>query len=378
MDNIIIDDKEVIVMNLVHYFVTEKNYNPVVVHGINDEIWLENMDNDYKIIRIVSRYIHNDEQLGFNRFRSKQVTKKLRFKTLSFKMNVLSIYVNLGENVKSLDKDDDGNLSLFVKNIQDVKNNLTLLEVFPDIVEKTNHDEKGIELLFKITDDINQTNEKKNKKMEKIFSSKKPIITYILMGLCIIMFVLSGFGYNSGTLLLFGANYGQLVKMGEVYRLVTCMFLHAGIMHIFLNMYSLFIIGPRVEDFFGKWKYLLVYFISGISGSLLSIGFNSNVISVGASGAIFGLFGALVYFGYSYRGYIGAMVRSQIVPIVIYNLLMGFFIPGIDMWAHIGGLIGGLMSAYALGTIENKKYNPSNIMLLIIYLIFLIYFGIFR
>jgi hypothetical protein len=79
MNEIRIDDKEVIVMNLVHYFVTEKNYNPVVVHGINDEIWLENMDSDYKIVRIVSRYIHNDEQLGFNRFRSKQITKKLKF-----------------------------------------------------------------------------------------------------------------------------------------------------------------------------------------------------------------------------------------------------------------------------------------------------------
>ena len=119
MDMIKIDDKETIVMNLVHYFVTEKEYNPVVVHGINDEIWLENMNSEYKIIRIVSKYIHNDEQLGFNRFRSRQITKKLKFKTFSFKMNVLSIYVDIGENVKSLDNDDNGNLSLFIKNLKD-------------------------------------------------------------------------------------------------------------------------------------------------------------------------------------------------------------------------------------------------------------------
>ena len=105
MNEIRIDDKEVIVMNLVHYFVTERNYNPVVVHGINDEIWLENMDSDYKIVRIVSRYIHNDEQLSFNRFRYNQIARKLKMKTLSFKMNVLSIYTDLGENVKTLDKD---------------------------------------------------------------------------------------------------------------------------------------------------------------------------------------------------------------------------------------------------------------------------------
>lgn len=378
MDGIKIDDKEAIVMNLVHYFVTERDYNPVVVHGINDEIWLENMNSEYKIVRIISRYIHNDEQLGFNRFRSRQITKKLKFKTFSFSMHVLSIYVDLGENVKSLDKDDNGNLSLFIKNLNDFKNNPSIISVFPDIVEKTNHDEKGMQLLFKITEDINTTNERKNKKMDKIFSTKKPIITYILIALCVIMFVISGFGYDTNLLMLFGANYGPLVKNGEIYRLVSCMFLHAGIIHIGLNMYSLFIVGPRVEDFFGKWKYLAIYFISGISASLLSIGLNGNVVSVGASGAIFGLFGALVYFGYSYRGYIGAMIRSQIVPIVIYNLLMGFFIPGIDMWGHIGGLLGGVLAANMLGTIDNKKYNPSNIMLFIIYFVFLVYLGIFR
>ena len=378
MDMIKIDDKETIVMNLVHYFVTEKEYNPVVVHGINDEIWLENMNSEYKIIRIVSKYIHNDEQLGFNRFRSRQITKKLKFKTFSFKMNVLSIYVDIGENVKSLDNDDNGNISLFIKNLKDFNKNKLVISVFPDIVEKTVHKEKGMELLFKITEDINTTNEKKNKKMDKIFSTKKPIITYILIALSVIMFIISGFGYDTNKLLIFGANYGPLVKNGEIFRLVACMFLHAGIIHIALNMYSLFIVGPRVEDFFGKWKYLLIYFISGISASLLSIGLNDTVISVGASGAIFGLFGALLYFGYSYRGYIGTMIRSQIVPIVLYNLLMGFFIPGIDMWGHIGGLIGGILTANMLGTIENKKYNPSNIFMFIIYFGFLIYLGIFR
>ena len=378
MDGIKIDEKETIVMNLVHYFVTERDYNPVVVHGINDEIWLENMNSEYKIVRIVSKYIHNDEQLGFNRFRSRQIAKKLQLKTFSFKMNVLSIYVSLGENVKTLGDEKNGNLSLFVKNLNDLKKDPLVISVFPDIVEKTNHDEKGMELLFKITDDINHANEKKNKKMDKIFSAKKPVVTYTLIILCIIMFAISGFGYSTDTLIRFGANYGPLVKQGEIYRLVACMFLHAGILHIGLNMYSLFIVGPRLEDFFGKWKYLLIYFISGVSASLLSIGLNGDVISVGASGAIFGLFGALVYFGYSYRGYIGTIIRSQIVPIVLYNLFIGFFIPGIDMWGHVGGLIGGVIAANMLGTVENKKYSFNNILIFLIYFGFLIYLGIFR
>ena len=180
-----------------------------------------------------------------------------------------------------------------------------------------------MDFLFKITEDINQSNEKKNKRMEKIFSSKKPIITYILIAFCLIMFVVSSFGIDTMTLVKYGANVGTLVKNGEVFRLITYMFLHAGVFHIFFNMYSLYIVGPRVEDFFGKWKFLTIYFISGISGGLLSIAMNGDVVSVGASGAIFGLFGALLYFGYNYRGYIGAIIRSQILPIVIYNLFIG-------------------------------------------------------
>ena len=377
MNEIRIDDKEVIIMNLVHYFVTERNYNPVVVHGINDEIWLENMESDYRIIRIVSRYIHNDEQLGFNRFRSRQIARKLRLKTLSFKMPVLSIYVNLGENVKNLKEDDNGNLSVFVNNLKDFKNE-NLLEIFPDIAEKTYHDEKGIELLFKITEDINQTNEKKNKKMEKIVSAKKPIFTSVIMALCIIMFIVSGFGVSNNIITSMGENVGVYVKEGQVYRLVTSMFLHYGLIHLFFNMYALFVLGPRIEDFYGKWKFLLIYFLSGICGSLLMAGLDANTPGVGASGALFGLLGALAYFGYSYRGYIGAMIKSQIIPTMICNLIIGFVFPNIGVLAHIGGFIGGVLVANMLGTIENKKYSLSNTMTFLIYFGFLIYLGIFR
>lgn len=378
MESIVINQQEVIVMNLVHYFVTERGYNPVVVHGINDEIWLENMKDDYKIVRIVSRYIHNNEQLDFNKFRAKQIVKKLKMKTFSFKMNILSIYVNLGDNVDELEINDNDNKSFKINTMKDLEKNKEIKEIYPDIVEKTKHKEKGIDLLFKITDDINQNNERRGKIMDKIFSSKKPIITYILIFLCIIMFFVSeGYTENFYMLIKYGAINGQLVKNGDIYRLITYMFLHGGIIHIFLNMYSLYVVGPRVEDFFGKWKFALIYLISGIGSGLLSIGLG-DYTSVGASGAIFGLFGALIYFGNNYRGYIGAMIKSQVVPIVIYNLLMGFFIPGIDMWGHVGGLITGLITANMLGTIENKKYDIKNIILFIIYIIFLIYLGIFR
>lgn len=376
MENIKMTGKDVVVMNLVHYFITEKNYNPVVVRGVNDEIWLENMKSDYKLVRIVSHYIHNNEQLNYDYFRTKQISNKLKRKTFSFNMSVLNIYVDLGDNV-NISNDDEHFMSVFINKMKDV-NNKYLLEIFPDIVEKTGHKEKGMELLFKITDDINKSNVKKNAKLDKLFSKKTPYITYIIMGICFIMFLITGMGNDTGVLIKYGANLDVLVKNGEYYRLLTSMFLHSGLLHLFFNMYALYIIGPQVESFFGKTKYLIIYLLSGISGSLLSVAFNVNTVSVGASGAIFGLFGALLYFGYNYRGYLGNVIKSQILPVVIINLIFGFISTGVDVAGHIGGLIGGIIVSSVLGSSDEKGIDINRIIICLIYFVFIIYLGLFR
>ncbi|MDY3798490.1 MAG: rhomboid family intramembrane serine protease [Bacilli bacterium] len=376
MENIKMTGKDVVVMNLVHYFITEKNYNPVVVRGVNDEIWLENMKSDYKLVRIVSHYIHNNEQLNYDYFRTKQISNKLKRKTFSFNMSVLNIYVDLGDNV-NISNDDEHFMSVFINKMKDI-NNKYLLEIFPDIVEKTGHKEKGMELLFKITDDINKSNVKKNAKLDKLFSKKTPYITYIIMGICFIMFLITGMGNDTGVLIEYGANLDVLVKNGEYYRLLTSMFLHSGLFHLFFNMYALYIIGPQVESFFGKTKYLIIYLLSGISGSLLSVAFNVNTVSVGASGAIFGLFGALLYFGYNYRGYLGNVIKSQILPVVIINLIFGFISTGVDVAGHIGGLIGGIIVSSVLGSSDEKGIDINRIIICLIYFVFIIYLGLFR
>ena len=93
--NITLSENDEIVMRLIHYFITEQGYNPVLLHGAKDEIWLEKHDADYKIIRIVSNYIHNNEQLDMDLYRTKQIIKKIKRKMFSFKMNTLSIFINL-------------------------------------------------------------------------------------------------------------------------------------------------------------------------------------------------------------------------------------------------------------------------------------------
>lgn len=366
MQDIIINDKDLFVMNLVHYFITEKNYNPIIIHGINDEIWLENLDNDYKVIRIVSKHIHNNEQLGFDKFKLNQIVKKLKVKTLSFKMDVLNIYTDLGDTVNLEEKD------VFVPTEKDIKND-TLIEIFPDIVEKTKHSEDGLNLFLKITDDINSTTSKKNKVADKIFSKKYPLVTYILIGINILIFAYSIF-VNYNVIYKYGIS-NLLIKDGEYYRLFTSIFLHSGLLHLGFNMYALYVIGPQIESFFGKWKYLFVYLVSGLCGSILSFTFNVGSISVGASGAIFGLLGSMLYFGYHYRTYLGNVVRSQIVPIIVFNLILGFTLGGVDNFGHIGGLIGGVLTSMIVGVPdkENKIDRINGIIILIIYVAFLLY-----
>ena len=376
-ENIIrLDNKDMLMMKLSHYFITEQNYNPIILHGINDEIWLENMDSDYRVVRIVGHYIHNNEQLNFDKFKLDRIIKSIKRKTLSLKINVLSIYIDLGDNVTL--KEEDNYKSVFIKKISDLKNPL-LLQVFPDIIEKTKFEEKGIELMARITNDINKKNVDKGTRVAKIFDKKKPIITYTIMAICVIvfalMYILGDGSLDNITLLRFGANLDVLTKNGDYFRLITCAFLHIGVVHLIFNMYALYIIGPQVESFFGKIKYLSIYLISAVSASILSLAFNTNTISAGASGAIFGLLGALLYFGYHYRVYLGNAVRSQIIPIIIINLLFGFTMTGIDNAAHIGGLIGGVLASMALGVPEksNKTEKINGLIVLAIYFGFIIY-----
>ena len=376
-----LNSKDMVMIKLAHYFITEKNYNPIILHGINDEIWLENLDEEYRVVRLVGHYIHNNEQLKYDKFKVSRIIKSIKRKTLSIKMDVLNIYIDLGDNVK-LDEVNANSLDVFIGKISDLKNK-HLLEVFPDIIEKTKFKEKGINLMLKITDDINKKNAKSNVEHIKTFERKKPIVTYLIMAICIVMFIaMYVFGngsYDNMTLLNFGANLDVLTKNGEFYRLLTCAFLHIGIFHLFFNMYALFIIGPQVESFYGKARYLFIYLVSAITGSMMSIAFNHNVISAGASGAIFGLLGCLLYFGYHYRIYLGNVIRSQIVPIIVLNLVLGFMLTGIDNFAHIGGLVGGILATMAIG-IPNKKNNTdriNGIILFAIYLIFCIYLAFF-
>lgn len=388
--NITLNKNDEIVMKLLHYFITDQGYNPVVLHGAKDEIWLEKSDADYKIVRIVSNYIHNDEQLNFDIFRTKQILKKIKRKMFSLKIDALSIFVNLGDNVKLEDKDYDNIKCAQLKEFSDLSKYSFITNQFPGILEIDDVKEEGIELFIKLTDDINRKNFEETKKAEEVFSKKTPIMTYLFMGICFVLYVFTFF--ESANLVELNPNvlhkYGALVNFEmmdknplELYRLITSIFLHGGLIHLLCNLYSLYVIGPQLESFFGKVKYTIIFIGSGIIGNLLSMAFlQDTYVSVGASGAIFGLLGALLYFGYHYRVYLSSVIKSQIIPLIGLNLLIGFLSTGINNLAHIGGLIGGILVSMAVG-VKYKSCKSDIINGIIMTLIFtgsLVYMIFFR
>lgn len=370
MNEIVIDKKEELVMKLLHYFITEKGYNPVIIRGIQDEIWLENLEGDYRIIRIVSGYIHNDDQFSYDLFKTKTLLKSIRKKTLSFKLKAMSIFVNLGDNV-NVSNFEESNISFAsIKKTEDLNNYHFVIDAFPDITKDTDFKEKGLELFLKITDDINKKNENDAKMNEDVFRMKSPVVTYALIGINVLLFILSYIIPEFFSLLALDK---ISVLNGEYYRLLSSIFMHAGLIHLICNCYSLYVIGMQLESFIGKWKYLVVYLLSGFAGNMLSIFFKATP-SVGASGAIFGLLGSLLYFGYHYRVYLDSVVKSQIIPLIILNLTLGFMIPRIDYYAHIGGLIGGIISTMAVG-IKYKSTKFEMVNGWILYLLYVLFIG---
>jgi membrane associated rhomboid family serine protease len=189
-------------------------------------------------------------------------------------------------------------------------------------------------------------------------SQNPRLVTNALIGINVAVYVVlailsqSFIQIDLNTLVNAGAQVNLLVSQGQYWRIFTAMFLHFSIAHIGLNMLSLFFIGPAVEAFYGKWRYLVIYLVSGLAGGILTFFISPpQTIAAGASGAIFGVFGALGIFYIVNRQALGAYGRGAITNWLFWiaiNLVYGFAVPGIGIWDHIGGLLIGMVVAFLL------------------------------
>lgn len=177
-------------------------------------------------------------------------------------------------------------------------------------------------------------------------------MNYIIIGINIVVFVLveaTGSSLDAAHMVKWGAAYTPLIKQGEYYRLFTCMFLHFGIEHLLNNMFLLFFVGYYLEQSMGKIWYLIIYLGGGLLGSLSSwameIAQGTEIVSAGASGAIFAVLGALVIIVWRYRGHKGNLSVRRLLAMIAFSVYVGFRSTGVDNLAHVGGLIGGALLA---------------------------------
>lgn len=180
----------------------------------------------------------------------------------------------------------------------------------------------------------------------------EPMWTYVFLAVNILMWLAmsaAGGSENPLVLIRFGAKFHPLIAAGEYWRLVTANFIHIGIIHLAFNSWALYLFGLQVERRFGRTRFLVLYLLSGVGGTVLSY-VGSESLSAGASGAIFGLMGATIVYFVTYRdafGYQGRRQLSSLLLITGYNLVWGFMSTTIDNLGHIGGLLVGLALGWA-------------------------------
>jgi membrane associated rhomboid family serine protease len=216
--------------------------------------------------------------------------------------------------------------------------------------------------------------------LQAVWSRSTPF-TKIFLAANILIFVAMEFAggtTNEATLLAWGVKSNPHIDDGEIWRLITPIFIHIGLLHLFFNSYALWMVGQQVEKLYGSARFVILYILTGVAGVLGSYFYHPEAVSAGASGAIFGLFGVLLVFGLKYRKtlppFFAKAVGTGVLPVIIINLIIGFSIPAIDNSAHISGLLAGALLAALIpferpGSEPNRTFGMAQNLLIMVVLL---------
>ncbi|WP_085991901.1 rhomboid family intramembrane serine protease [Oceanobacillus senegalensis] len=371
-----------IMYQLAAHFVTEEGYE--LIHMNEQEVWLKNYDKkNSEVIRLTTRgfdwknHLKKDIAIVFQQV--KGLRKVLKGKRVEIHNVYVSTYppVDDWEALKRPMKLKEKNavkMNVYYLNREDFMEEFVRLKAsldLQDIELKQNLSEEDKELeVNKQRTFLTQILNKKQQEKEKVFSYGKPFFTYIIMVINILLFILVeqiGESNAINTLVKFGAKYNPaIIQDGEWWRIITSMFLHIGLLHLVMNMIAVYYLGTLVEGIYGKWRFLIIYFLAGVGGGIASFAFSINV-SAGASGAIFGLFGALLFFGLNYKQIFYQTMGLNILIVLAINIVFGFSIQQIDMAAHLGGLAAGFIASSILH-LPHKKNSLLQLFSFIFYI----------
>jgi rhomboid protease GluP len=344
---------------LAYSFISNHGYRIIQLFENQKELWLEKIENKQApIIRIL---LHNldwsnamQRDIEFTAANGERVRKQIG----RHELNVVNIYVSqfppvdeYGFRLERPFVHSDGNKTM-VSSILLAQGEFEA--GFQRISEKM-----GSEFRFSINEEYSEADVESVRKsaldyaMKKVKTEKaillngRPIFTYVFIVLQLAVFLwlqLHGGSTNTSTLIKYGAKVNQLIIDGEWWRFITPVFLHIGFMHLVMNTFALYFLGTAVERIFGNIRFSLIYLFAGVTGFIASFIFSAN-LSAGASGAIYGCFGALLYFGVIYPKLFFRTMGMNLIVVLGINLVFSSAAPGIDNAGHLGGLAGGFLAA---------------------------------
>ncbi|GAK14654.1 rhomboid family intramembrane serine protease [Geomicrobium sp. JCM 19039] len=362
-------DQDVLFWELADHLVTKHGFQAIHVSGDRKQLWLERNTKDEVSVLSLSK-IDMSWSRGLDEFMKQTLRQFQMLKTPSKRKEVhyYNIYITsiapvddwkskTGEILYTdASKKRPMHTKLFASSIgahhgDDLHRFLKGFkaeERFPTREEMLEHDPKIKEDRTTVKRKrVLRQMEREREEVTRVFTYGKPRFTMILLATILLVFLLletRGSSQDVLALIDFGAKYNPAIDAGEWWRLVTSMFLHIGIFHLIMNALALFYLGTAVERIYGSTRFIFVYLFAGLIGSIASYAFTAQV-SAGASGAIFGCFGALLYFGLVHKELFFKTMGKSLLIILGINLVFGTVVPMVDNGAHIGGLVGGFLAA---------------------------------
>ena len=358
MKEVRMDIKSELAMNIINYLIVEENY---IYVGNERDVWLENLSHPtVQLIYLNQRSIFNEEQSQQIFRQIERVRSRIRRRYLMLKLN--AVILNFDEfSAPLLETKQKFIKVITVKTPSDVLYNQELNKFYPKIANYTLERPMG-ELISEIQ------NETKKKALEVHSTLAFQKIPYtITVFLCLLVAV---FGYLFfkptdvwGTIIaiVYGAKYNPLIAAGQYWRLLTPSFLHFDWMHLLINMLFIYQFGKIVEQIFGWWRTLIIIAASAIIGNLFSFAFVPS-ISLGASTVAYGMLGALLFLGIENRKMFMGLMKNMVFPILFLSVFWSLIDSSIDGFGHLGGLLGGFLSATILGIPSYSRYLSRTIL----------------
>ncbi len=350
--------------------------------------FIKNEKREYFYIRLVPVDYVWPNQISQDRELIKEQLQKTKFYNVAKKFHLMNLYIfssNSSEDVqqailneigpsakKSKIEEITGYIHLEQEEVKINKPLHQWLPLTPDWFTSLDHNSRNLSLtVYEMIEEIKQVEYTREKEMKSFFHFGKPFFTYILIFINVILYGLMeyfGGSTNSEILLQFGAKESYLISQGEYWRLISPIFLHIGFIHFALNNVALHYLGNLTERIYGSFRFLFIYLIGGVIGNISSFLFSPDAIGAGASGSIFALFGALLYFGLNHPNLFYRTMGRDIISIIGINLVFGFVVPNIDNFAHIGGLVGGFFAAALIHLPKqiNKRWILTGVSIIIL------------